>query len=42
MDEMAALLGEALDEHGFEPADRDAALREIEARRPFIVTKAAG
>jgi hemoglobin len=36
-DEMAKLLGEALDEHGFETNDRDAVLREIEARRSFIV-----
>lgn len=42
MDEMAALLAEALEEHGFEPADRDAALREIEARRNLIVTGEPG
>ena len=36
-DEMAKLLSEALDEHGFEPNDRDAVVREIEARRSFIV-----
>ena len=36
-DEMAKLLGEALDEHGFEPADCRAVLQDIEARRSFIV-----
>lgn len=37
MDEMACLLSKALEEHGVEPDDRDALLREIEARRRFIV-----
>ena len=32
LDEMAKLLAEALDEHGFEPSDRDAVLYEVEAR----------
>ena len=41
-DEMAKLLSEALDEHGFEPNDRDAVVREIEARRSFIVIPNAG
>ncbi len=36
-DEMAKLLSEALDEHGFEPTDRDNVVREIEVRRSFIV-----
>jgi len=42
MDEMAKLLSETLDEHGFEPADRDAVIREIEERRIHIVSKNAG
>ena len=42
MDEMAKLLAEALDEHGFEPADRDAVIYEIEARRSYIVSQEAG
>ena len=37
-DEMALLLGQALDEHGFEPRDREAVIREIEACRGFIVS----
>ncbi|MEM9148103.1 MAG: group 1 truncated hemoglobin [Pseudomonadota bacterium] len=37
-DAMAALLAETLDDHGFEPGDRDAVLAEIEARRSLIVT----
>ncbi len=41
-DEMAKLLAEALEEHGFEPADRDAVVREIEARRSYIVNHGAG
>lgn len=41
MDEMARLLTEALEEHGVEPDDRDALLREIEARRRFIVRQGA-
>jgi hemoglobin len=36
-DEMAKLLGEALDENRFEPADTVAVIREIEARRSYIV-----
>jgi len=36
-DEMGKLLGEALDENGFEPDDCAAVLREIEARRSYIV-----
>lgn len=39
MDEMAKLLGEALDEHAFEAADRDAVLAEIEAHRIYIVSR---
>ena len=42
LDEMAKLLAEALDEHGFEPADRDAVIYEIEARRSYIVSQGAG
>jgi hemoglobin len=38
-DEMAKLLSEALDEHGFELGDREAVINEIEARRSFIVNK---
>lgn len=38
-DEMARLLGEALDENGFKPGDRDAVIREIEARRSYIVNQ---
>jgi hemoglobin len=34
--------GEALKEHGFEPADCDAAMREMEARRSYIVSQGAG
>ena len=41
-DEMAALLAETLSEFGFEPADCDAVVREIEARRVHIVSKTAG
>jgi hemoglobin len=41
MDEMIRLLDEALDEHGFEPADRELVTREIEARRKFIVRQGA-
>jgi hemoglobin len=41
-DEMAKLLGEALDECGFEPGDRDAVLHEIEVRRSYIVNQGAG
>jgi len=41
MDEMAKLLDEALEEHGFEPADRELVMREIEARRRFIVRQGA-
>ncbi|MEO0620742.1 MAG: group 1 truncated hemoglobin [Pseudomonadota bacterium] len=37
-DEMGRLLAETLDDHGFEQADRDAVLGEIEARRSMIVT----
>ena len=40
-DEMAKLLGEALDEHGFEPMDCKAVLQDIEARRRFIVSQDA-
>ena len=42
LDEMAKLLAEALDEHDFEPADRDAVIYEIEARRSYIVSQGAG
>ncbi len=41
-DEMAKLLAEALEEHGFEPADCDAVMHEIEARRSYIVNHGAG
>jgi hemoglobin len=41
MDEMAKLLSEALEEHGVEPADRELVMREIEARRRFIVQQGA-
>ncbi len=41
-DEMAKLLAEALDEHGFEPSDRDAVIYEVEARRSYIVNHGAG
>ncbi len=41
LDEMAKLLAEALDEHGFEPADREAVIYEIEARRSYIVSQGA-
>ena len=41
-DEMAKLLGEALDDNGFEPGDRDVVIREIEARRSYIVSQGAG
>jgi hemoglobin len=40
-DEMAKLLAESLDEHSFEPADRDAVVYEIEVRRSFIVNQGA-
>ena len=39
MDEMIRLLAETLDEFGFEPADRDSILHEIESRRSVIVGK---
>ena len=42
MDEMAKLLAETLDEFGFDAADRDAVIGEIEARRSFIVGRDAG
>lgn len=38
-DEMARLLGEALDENGFEHQDRDTVIDEIEARRSVIVSR---
>ncbi len=41
-DEMAKLLAEALEEHGFEPADCNAVVQEIESRRSFIVKRGAG
>ena len=41
-DEMAKLLGEALDENGFEPGDRNAVISEIEARRSYIVNQGHG
>lgn len=41
MDEMARLLGEALEQHGVEPADRELVMREIESRRRFIVRQGA-
>ena len=41
-DEMAKLLGEALKEHGFEPADCDAVVHEFEACRSYIVSQGAG
>jgi len=37
-DEMAKLLSEALEEHGFEPGDRMSVMLEIESRRSFIVS----
>jgi hemoglobin len=40
-DEMAKLLGEALAENGFEAGDCAAVIREIEARRSFIVNRDA-
>jgi hemoglobin len=40
-DEVARLLAETMKEFGFEPADCDAIIGEIEARRKFIVNKAA-
>ncbi|MEM7224126.1 MAG: group 1 truncated hemoglobin [Pseudomonadota bacterium] len=42
MDEMIELLAETLDEFGFEAADRNAVLSEIEARRSCIVDRDAG
>ncbi|MGI9390540.1 MAG: group I truncated hemoglobin [Boseongicola sp.] len=39
MDEMAKLLTESLDEHGFEPADRDAVILEVDSLRSFIVNQ---
>lgn len=39
MDEMVRLLAETLDEFGFEAADRDSIIREIESRRAVIVSK---
>ena len=41
MDEMSRLLDAALEHHGFEPADRAEVIREIEARRRFIVRQGA-
>ncbi|MCZ6483168.1 MAG: group 1 truncated hemoglobin [Alphaproteobacteria bacterium] len=41
-DEMAKLLAEALQEHGFEPADCCTVVYEIEARRSYIVNHGAG
>ena len=41
MDEMAKLLAESLEEHGFEPADREAVIYEIESRRSYIVNQGA-
>ena len=41
-DEMAKLLAEAFEEHGFEPAECDAVVHEIEARRSLIVSHDAG
>jgi hemoglobin len=38
-DEMSSLLGQALDENGFEPDDCATVLREIEARRSCIVSQ---
>ena len=38
LNEMAKLLAETLDEFGFDAADRDAVLSEIEARRRYIVS----
>lgn len=40
-DEMAALLGEALAEHGLSEADVAEAIKHIEARRTIIVTNQA-
>jgi len=40
-DEMAKHLSEALDEHGFAPADRKAVIQDIESRRSFIVSQDA-
>lgn len=41
MDEMARLLGEALEEHGMEPGDCALVMHEIESRRRFIVRQGA-
>jgi len=38
-DEMSRLLRETLAEYGFQPADVDAVMDEIEARAPFVITK---
>jgi hemoglobin len=38
--EVGRLLTETLHEFGFDPADRDAIMREIEARRVHVVTQA--
>jgi hemoglobin len=40
--EMSKLLAEALEEHGFEPADCNAVVREIDLRRSYIVRHGAG
>lgn len=37
-DEMKRILGQTLTDHGFEPADTDLVLDQIEARRALIVT----
>ena len=42
LDEMAKLLAEALEEHGFEPADCKTVVHEIESRRSYIVNHGAG
>ena len=39
--EMSKLLAEALEEHGFEPADCNAVVQEIELRRSYIVKHGA-
>lgn len=38
-DEMCVLLSEAIAEHGFTKEDQDTVMAEVEARRPFIVSR---
>ncbi|MEM7598991.1 MAG: group 1 truncated hemoglobin [Pseudomonadota bacterium] len=40
-DEMAVLLGEALEEHGMNPSDIELAVAAVEAKRHVIVKRAA-